>query len=377
MLASIFVVSVAGILFTYAGYPIVLAFAARWFPKPILREPCAAPVTIVIVAYNEAARIAGKIRSCLAQDHPGIVRVLVASDGSDDGTNEIVEALDHPNVYLFGFPERRGKAACLNDAVAACGDDFLVFTDVRQPLERDAVSQLLANFADPTIGAVSGELAFEADSIEGFGEGMDVYWRYEKFIRQKESAIGSVVGVSGALYALRRSLWKPIPSQTILDDVMIPMNVVMRGKRVVFEPRALAWDRPSTEADQEQRRKVRTLAGNFQLFALRPDFLLPGHNPLFVQMLCHKVLRLLVPLLMVTALLSSALLARHHERLWVILLAAQLCAYALAAAGIASAALRRWRPIRLLAAFSQLNLFAVLGFIEFVSNKDAHRWRSK
>ncbi len=375
MLREIFALSVGGIVFAYAGYPLLLSAVARWRARPVRRAATSEPATIVIVAHNEAERIGAKIDNCLAQDYAGKLRVVVASDGSDDATNDIVRRFADRNVYLFAFPERRGKAACLNDVLEACLDDFVVFCDVRQRLESNAVSALMANFADAEVGAVSGELAFENGSVGGFGEGVDAYWRYEKWIRRNEASIDSVVGVSGALYAMRRELWQPIPARTILDDVLVPMNVVMQGRRVVFEPEAIAWDRPSAKAAQERRRKVRTLAGNFQLPALRPALLSPWRNRVFVQFLCHKLLRLFVPLLMLAAFVSNLLIARHHERLWVLLLVAQITAYALALYGMRFDALRRWKPVRLLASFFQLNLFVVHGFVEFVTNRDAHRWR--
>ena len=184
-----------------------------------------------------------------------------------------------------------------------------------------------------------------------------------------------MIGLSGALYAMRRSLWQPIPPDTILDDVLIPMNVVMQGQRVVFDKRAIAWDQPSTSPVQERVRKVRTLGGNFQLIGLRPELLLPWRNRVFVQFFCHKLLRLLVPLMMATALLSNALLARHSSH-WAFLLCLQLLAYAIGIAGMLSPRLNNWLPIKLLATFLTLNSFVVLGFVDFLFNKNAHLWRS-
>lgn len=377
MLVFLFFASAFGIVFTYAGYPALIALLARLRPRLVSRSPFEASTTLIMVAYNEENRIAQKIRNCLAQKYPGnLLRLLVVSDGSDDGTNAIVEEFAAEGVRLLAFSERRGKAACLNDAVAASSDEILVFCDVRQTIEDDAIGNLLENLADADVGAVSGELAFRSDEISDFGEGVDAYWRYEKFIRQKEAEFDSVVGVSGALYAMRRSLWQPIPDSTILDDVLIPMHVIAQGLRVVFDQRAIAWDRPSTAAADEERRKVRTLAGNFQLFTQNPGLLVPWRNPLFLQIVCHKLLRLLVPLLMLTALLSNALLA-HRDGAWRMLLLMQLAVYGLAIAAILSARLRRIRLLRLLAAFFQLNGFVVLGLVEFLSNRDAHRWRSK
>lgn len=368
--------SVFGIVFTYAGYPLLLSVLARLRSRPVQRREIHAEATLIIVTFNEQKRIADKIHSCLEQSLAGSrLRIMVVSDGSTDDTDRIVEAFREQDVVLLSFPERRGKSACLNDAVAACNDELIVFCDVRQPLDSNAVRFLLENFADPAIGAVGGELMFRSDALEGFSGGIDAYWRYEKFIREKESAIDSVVGLSGALYAMRRSLWQPIPPDTILDDVLIPMNVVMQGQRVVFDKRAIAWDRPSTSSVQERVRKVRTLGGNFQLIGLRPELLLPWRNRLFVQFFCHKLLRLLVPLLMTIALVSNTLLARYSSY-WVFLLGLQLLAYAIGIAGMLSPRLNNWLPIKMLTTFLTLNSFVVLGFVDFLFNKNAHLWRS-
>jgi cellulose synthase/poly-beta-1,6-N-acetylglucosamine synthase-like glycosyltransferase len=377
MLAFLFLLSIGGIAFTYFGYPLLIAAWAYFAPRLVRYEPFEPAVTIVIVGHNEARSIAAKIDSCLAQDYPADkLQVLIASDGSTDDMLQVIAAYGNPRVRSIAFGERRGKAACLNDAVAACDDEVLVFCDVRQQLDANAVRCLVENLSDDSVGAVSGELAFVADSATGFGEGVDAYWRYEKFIRQCEGAIASVVGVTGALYALRRSLWQPIPAHTILDDVMIPMNVVMQGKRVLFEKRALAWDRPSTSPQRERVRKVRTLAGNFQLLALRPDFLLPWRNPLFFQLFCHKVLRLAVPLFMLTAFASNVLLAARTPT-WALLMAVQLAGYGLAFVGTAHAPLARWKAVRLLSTFVLMNGFVVLGFLDFLGNKNAHLWRTE
>ncbi len=376
MLAALFFTSVGLIAFAYFGYPLLLAIIAWLAPKPVRRAPFTPRVTIVVVGYNEEAAIAAKVRSCLAQHYPReCLRVLIVSDGSTDAMPVVVRDCGDTRVQLLAFEQRRGKAACLNDALAASQDEFVVLSDARQPLDADAVAFLMENFADDAVGAVSGELRFRTEGATGFAEGIDAYWRYEKFIRQKESDIGSAVGVSGALYALRRALWQPIPPQTILDDVMIPMNVAMQDRRVVFDARAVAWDRPSHSAARERVRKVRTLAGNFQLIALRPDFLLPGRNPLFVQLFCHKLLRLIVPLAMALALAANAMLATQGA-FWAFVLAAQLGCYGIALAGLVVPSLCRWLPVRLLATFLALNAFVVLGFASFAFDREAHLWRT-
>jgi biofilm PGA synthesis N-glycosyltransferase PgaC len=374
---AFFWAALLGVVFTYAGYPLLLAFWARFWPAQIFRAPHMPAVAIIVIAFNEAARIAAKIETCLAQDYPPhCLRVLVVCDGSQDETQNVVEKYPDPRVGVLAFEHRRGKASCVNDAIANCTESILVLTDARQALDRSAIRFLLENFADPSVGAVSGELMFLPDGRRNFGEGMDAYWRYEKFIREHESAIGAVVGVTGALYALRRPLFVPIPAETILDDVLIPMNVVMQGSRVLLDRRAIAWDRVSQQANQERLRKVRTLAGNFQLLAANPALLLPWRNPVFIEFVSHKVLRLLVPLMLFLLLATSALMA-IGSAIWAGVFTVQLSCYFLALAGGVWPALARNRLVRLGHTFLVLNGFVVLGFIEFVSNRRAHIWHTQ
>jgi cellulose synthase/poly-beta-1,6-N-acetylglucosamine synthase-like glycosyltransferase len=227
---ALFWISAGFIVYTYLGYPLLLRALAYRAPRRedffnrqggipsdgALHEP---EVVIVIVAHNEAARIQSKIDSCLAQDYPpSRLRLLIVSDGSTDEMVNIVSALDDHRVSLLQFAQRRGKAACLNDAVLSVHESVIVMNDARQMLHPQAVRNLARRFCDPQVGAVSGELVFRLDDATAFGEGVDAYWRYEKAIRRLEGRIDSVVGVTGAIYALRRSLYQPIPPETVLDD---------------------------------------------------------------------------------------------------------------------------------------------------------------
>ena len=369
--------SIALLLYTYFGYPALVALWARLAPWPVATSPHYQPrLVMIVVARNEAARIQAKIETCLAQDYPpDRLRVLIVSDGSTDGMDDVVRRFATPRVGLLTFPLSRGKAACLNDAIAGCDEEVLVLTDARQRLSPEAVRYLALNLADPRVGAVSGELVFVADDVNAFASGIGAYWRYEKGIRRSQAAIHSVPGATGALYALRKSCFSPIPPCTILDDVAIPMHVAMQGQRVVFESRALAYDHPSTEARQERRRKVRTLAGNFQLLSLYPQLLLPWRNPIFIQFVSHKLLRLLAPWAMLSALLSNVALALHST-FYAVLLALQLAFYALPALGALVPACRKLGPVKLAATFIALNGYAMLGFFEFLTNRNAHLWRA-
>ena len=220
--------------------------------------------------------IRAKLKNLRTLDYPfENIEIIVACDGCHDDTGVLVTPLWRSACLRARFSARRGKASCLNDAVAIARGEILLMTDVRQKLSPTALRELVANLADPTVGVVSGELHLE-NVHSGFAQGVDAYWRYEKLIRMAESRSGSTIGVSGALYAMRRELFEPLPPGTVLDDVLIPMRVAAAGQRVVFDPRALAWDQPSQQPAEERKRKIRTLAGNYQLVQLAPWLLVRG-----------------------------------------------------------------------------------------------------
>lgn len=358
---------------TFAGYAVVMWLRARFAPRAIDAADWQPRVDVVVIAYNAAAELPAKLDNLRALDYPPErLRIHVASDGSEDLTPALLRDCDDPRVTSYVFPQRRGKSACLGDVVAQLDAEIVVFADVRQRLEADAVRALLRPLADPAVGAVSGELMFERADGD-FAGGVDVYWRYEKQIRRSESDSGSVVGVSGALYAARRELLPKIPAGLILDDLWIPLEIARRGARVVFAADARAWDRPSGDAALEARRKRRTLAGNFQLIAHEPSLLLPWAHPLGWRLWGHKWLRLLAPWLLVLLLLSNAKLALNSGK-WTLLLIAQLAFYAAAVAALLQPRLTRHLPLRLAATFVRMNGYAVLGLVDFLRGGSAHLW---
>lgn len=361
------------LLHVFVGYPAWLWLAARWWPRPIRKQSVAPTVTVVIAAHGGAAQVQAKLANLGALDYPhDSIDIVIACDGCRDDTAALCRQFGDPRVRVLEFAERRGKAACLNDAIALATGDVLLLTDVRQRLSPTALRELVANLADSTVGAVSGELQFE-DAQTGFALGVDAYWRYEKGIRHAESRSGSTVGVSGALYAMRRALYRPLPPGTVLDDVLVPMQVAAAGHRVVFEPLALAWDRPSQQPVEEQRRKIRTLAGNYQLIQLAPWLLSPWHNPLWFRFVSHKLLRLLAPWLLLLLAATGVVLASHHAvcAVVVLLLAA---AFGLVVAGRLLPAIGGLLPVRLLVAFFYLNLFSAQAFFAFARNRRLHLW---
>ncbi|HYM75143.1 MAG TPA: glycosyltransferase family 2 protein [Candidatus Dormibacteraeota bacterium] len=327
-----FWLAVALVFYTYAGYPCWLRLRMFWRSAPARRGPMEPFLSIAMVVRNEEQVLDSKLRNLMGLDYPADrCRIVVVSDGSTDRTEEILrEYARDPRIQIVLNQLPQGKASGLNDAMALCEGDLVVFTDARQSIERSAVRLLAENFADPDVGCVSGELML-GDPMKGeSGQGVGLYWRIEKRIRELESASGSVVGATGALYATRRDLLTPIPSGTILDDVYLPMQVVRQGKRVIFDDRAKAWDQPNLGTGREFSRKVRTLSGNYQLVQLAP-WLLSGQNPIRFEFISHKLLRLVVPVALAALLLIPLAL---RTRFYLAVFAAQVIFYALSAVSL-------------------------------------------
>jgi cellulose synthase/poly-beta-1,6-N-acetylglucosamine synthase-like glycosyltransferase len=311
----LFWLSVAVIGYVYAGYPLVLAAWARLRDRRARRPPVEAiarwpSISIVVAARNEAGRLPARLRNLLEIPYPGRREILVVSDGSTDGTADAVRAFGDA-VHLVLVPAG-GKPQALNAGVARATGEILVFADARQCFSRNALLELVANFEDPHVGGATGELVLDAEGEETpstVGDGVGLYWTYEKWLRRNESRVWSTLGATGAIYALRRQLWRPLPPETLLDDVLAPMRAVLGGWRIVFEERAQAFDRAPLDAAAESRRKVRTLAGNYQILAQEPRLLVPFVNPVWLQYVSHKVGRLLVPWALALALVTSAALA--------------------------------------------------------------------
>jgi poly-beta-1,6-N-acetyl-D-glucosamine synthase len=282
--------------YVYAGYPLVAWLRARLRPYGDRRAPMEPTVSIVVVAHNEETCIEARIENLLALDYPANRRqILVGSDGSTDDTVARARRFAHDGVQVVAFRHWRGKAAVLNQLVRRARGEIVLFADARQTFDPQVLRRLVARFADPRVGAVSGELMLTDSTGTPMGRGASFYWRYEKFIRVHEGRAGSTVGATGAIYAIRRALFRTIPNDTILDDVLIPMRIVQQGYLVQFEQEARAYQAVSRTTHQEYVRKLRTIAGAFQLFAREWWLLSPRQNALWFETISHKGLRLLLP----------------------------------------------------------------------------------
>ncbi|MBI1735596.1 MAG: glycosyltransferase family 2 protein [Candidatus Rokubacteria bacterium] len=361
--------------YTYAGYPLVMWLRARARPRPWRSGGALPTVTIVVVAYNEAPRIERRLQNLLTLDYPASrVNVLVASDGSTDGTAARARAVDPRRVTVVAFDQRRGKPAVLDDVVPRARGDVVVLADARQHFERRALRALAAPFTDPSVGAVSGELMLLSLHSTPGADGAGLYWRYEKAIRRAESLVGSTVGATGAIYAIRRRLFEPIPEDTLLDDVLIPVHIARQGYRVVLVSEARAWDRVMP-VRHEFGRKVRTIAGNFQLLARERWLLSPLQNPLWFQTVSHKALRLLGPALLAVTFLANLPLAAHP--VYGLALAGQVICYTAAAAGwLVQRAGRSPRWLTPPYMFCVLNWATVVAFARFASGRQPVTWQT-
>jgi cellulose synthase/poly-beta-1,6-N-acetylglucosamine synthase-like glycosyltransferase len=361
--------------YVYVGYPCLLAVWARIAD----RRPRAVPfqaggwpsISIVIAVRNEAHRLPSRVRNLLEQEYPGPREILIVSDGSTDTPGDALGRFGSA-VRLIEVPAG-GKPLALNAGVAAATGEVLVFADARQRFAPGSLTALVSNLSDPSVGGATGELVLDCEREEAdthVAEGIGLYWRYEKWMRRNESRVWSTLGATGAIYALRRACWTPLPAGTLLDDVLEPMRAVLNGCRIVFDERAIAYDRASVDAAAESRRKTRTLAGNYQILAQEPRLLLPFGNPVWLQYVSHKIGRLVVPWALVALFVSSLALARGNG-LFAIPLFAQGVFYGLALAGASFREGERFGRIAF--TFVMMNFSAIAGLAALRRGREV--WR--
>jgi cellulose synthase/poly-beta-1,6-N-acetylglucosamine synthase-like glycosyltransferase len=313
MLAAILLLFASAVVFyLLIGYPILLANSRRSAP-PIGKNLAFRPtVSILIAVYNGEEFIARKLDSLLALDYPAELReILVISDGSTDTTDAIAESFAERGVRLLRVP-RGGKASALNAGLAQASGEIIFFTDVRQALDVHALSHLAANFADPSVGAVTGELRLLNPARVGEQADMELYWRLELWARDRHSRIDSIFSTTGCIYALRRSLAGPLPPDTIADDGTFSLRAFFQGYRVVFDPAALAYDYPAAPGG-EFRRRLRTLAGLWQIFVRLPQLFTTANRMRF-HFVSYKFGRLLLPWAILLILASTIALPASSWR---------------------------------------------------------------
>lgn len=323
------------IVYAYVGYPLVLLLLRIFIHRPVRKSPIEPYVTLVVPAYNESRVIEAKIRNAASLDYPvDKLEVLIASDGSSDGTVELARHLSDGNrIRILAFPDNRGKISVLNDAVREARGEIIVFSDASAMLKSDSIRLLVANFADPEVGAVGGIYRVQHASGARLGSQEEIYWKYETFLKIQESSLASTLGGHGQITAVRKNLY-PYPARgTINDDFVIPVRVLAGGSRVVYEPLAVASEEASEMVGFQRR--VRIMAGNMQQLRELKGLLCPPRLlPLFF-FISRKVVRSAIPFFLVFLAVSNFFLL--HERFYQLTGLSQLMFYGLALSG------SRWR----------------------------------
>jgi len=363
------------VVYVYAGYPLVLLALRSRPASQLARGPEEAPrVTLIVSAFNEADCVAAKLDNTLALDYPRqCLDVIVVSDASEDGTDEIVQGYEAKGVRLLRMQQRGGKTLGLNAGVAASQGDIVVFSDANAMYKADAIQRLVAPFAAADIGAVIGESTYtEPDSASGESESL--YWRYETWIKELETRSGSVVGGDGAIYAVRRSLYRPMTANA-LSDFVNPLQVVASGFHCVYERRAISFEEAASDFSREYRRKVRIVNRAWRaLWSMRAMLNPFSHGSFAFKLWSHKVLRWCVPVFLGAILLLNLALVREHPIYGATLLA-QVLFYALAVAGFVVRR-RESQPafVRIPFYFCVVNFAAAVGLVELLGGRSYTTW---
>ncbi len=370
--------SLGVVAYVYLGYPVLVGLwsrlAGRNAPAPDVRETCELPfVSLIIAAYREEDVILERLRNALEVDYPADrFEVLVGCDGEEDLTGDLARTFDDSRVRVIQFPVRRGKAQVLNDCVPQARGEIVVFSDANTMMDRDAIRRLVEPFSDPQVGGVCGQLILTDPAS---GQNVDgIYWRYENFLKRCESQLGALLGANGAIYAIRKELYEPLPPETLVDDFVIGMRIHLRGYRLLYEERAIAREETPPGIDDEFHRRARIGAGGFQSLAWLWPLLNPLRGRVALAFWSHKVLRWFSPAFLVMAMVANVLLVRQPFYLRVLLLHELF--YLAAALGLWVVHGGGWRrAFRIPAMFVSMNAALVVGFFRWAVRIRGGTWK--
>jgi cellulose synthase/poly-beta-1,6-N-acetylglucosamine synthase-like glycosyltransferase len=372
---AIFWMSALALFYTYVGYPILLVVLSRLRPRLVRRNDGTPRVTVIITAYNEEQDLAAKLENTLALDYPQpCLEVMVASDCSSDRTDDIVREFSGRGVRLHRQPQRLGKTAAQNAAVELASGEIIVFSDATTFYQKEVLRTMMPNFADPTVGCVTGRLIYTDSTESSVGHGARSYWGYESFLRQHESQVRSLIGVCGCLYAVRRSAYRPLYHEAC-SDFVIATKMVEQGLRAVYEPTAICTEETNVQAGKELTTRVRIITQTFADLWRNRSMMNPLNSGFFaIQLFSHKVLRYFVPMFLIAILATSAVLA-SSAILYAFVFAVQVGFYV--AAAIASLLERSGLHSRILSIphyFVLGNLASVIAFYQFLRGERYIRW---
>ncbi|HSE98481.1 MAG TPA: glycosyltransferase family 2 protein [Blastocatellia bacterium] len=362
----IFFVSIALIVYAYAGYPALVFALSRLLDRPARKGDITPKVSVIIAAYNEEAGIEEKLRNTLALDYPiDRLEIIVASDCSTDRTDEIVRAYEDRSVILHRRPERLGKTSAQNHAVKVSTGEILVFSDATTTYEPDALRKLVRSFADPEVGCVTGNVVYRDRAATAVGRGLRSYWSYEFFLKDCESRLGSLIGVCGCIYAVRRSSYVRL-AHDMSSDFVIASEIHLQGQRSVYEPEAISSEETNKRARDEFRMRVRIIEQTMSAIHHYSEVLSLRRHGLFAfQMISHKLMRYGVPLFLLLAFASNAVLVGEGW-FYDIAFIAQSTFYLAAFGGwIADRAGMKLGPVAIPYYFTLSNIATVVAFIKY------------
>lgn len=361
----VFWLSLGGVLYAYVGYPAAMWLLARLRPHRWSPAPITPTVSVILAVHNGIERLPAKIKHLLALDYAKIKEIIVVSDGSTDGTAEYLSSLESSQIKTVILREHVGKSTAVNAGVALATGEVILFVDIRPEIAPGAIQRLVSHFGDAAVGCVAGELVLRHEDHDPTASAVGgIYWRYEQWIRNCEAAFDSPVGVYGGFYAIRRELFTIIPDGLILDDMFQPLSIIRQGHRSVLDRSAFVYDVWPKKVEGEFHRKVRTLAGNFQLFQVAPWTLTP-QNRTMLQLISHKAVRLIVPYLLVLLFVSTMLLS-PHSWFFAAFGVVQVLGWMLAFAGFWGGIGGLQRISAPAAALAVLNAAAVVGLYKFL-----------
>lgn len=365
------------ILFAYAMYPILIWTLSRWLAKPWIPLEMTKEdwpyVSLIIAAHNEEDVIEERIRNALAMDYPcNLLEIVIALDGCDDGTAAIVHRYEGERVRLLDYPQRRGKSAVLNAAISELGGEIVLLSDANTEIDRNAARRLVRWFKHPQVGVVCGRLILDDPRT---GRNVDsLYWKYETFLKRCEGRLGALLGANGAIYAIRKKLFQPIPRQTIVDDFVIPLATKLRSDcTIIYDHSAVAYEETPANVRSEFRRRTRIGAGGFQSIGLLWRLLDPRRGWVAFAFLSHKVLRWLCPFFMIGALATNLVLL--EDPFYRQMLTVQLGFYGVSMlAAFLPTSLRFLKPLRLATMFTGMNLALFFGFWRWLLQEQNGTW---